>query len=246
MKKVLILICLLFLLCSCNGVDSNKEENNNEQENNQTQKELTKDEIVTVYQNTAVYVKNISTKPQVSSLSYQESDNYDTLNSVVALVKLASNLYSDESFVISNEFVEFDLVLGESALKMMLLTEINLTENKLVATYLYYSATEEINEQTPFVQISVDYNFETSEISGFEIIQAACMGDQVNLHFKYDGTKFYEFDPFDEPTNQEEYDSIVAATIAIRDEYVLRVENKVEVNKDYSNEYLDAMEFAFS
>ena len=84
-------------------------------------------------------------------------------------------------------------MLGDFALKMMLLTETNVSENKLVATYIYYSANEEINEQTPFVQISVDYNFETSEISGFEIRQASCAGKQVNLHFKYDGTKFYEF-----------------------------------------------------
>ena len=246
MKKLFILLCLLFVLCSCSDMNTNEEDDNNQQENIQTEKELTKDEISAVYQNTALYVKNLLINPQISSLSYQESTNYDTLSSVVALVKLASNLYSDEDFVVSSEFVEFDLVLGDSALKMMLLTETNVSENKLVATYIYYSGNEAINEQTPFVQISVDYNFETSEISGFEIRQASCAGEQVNLHFKYDGTKFYEFDPSNEPTNQEEYDLVVSTTISIRNEYILKIENVVKLNKDYSNEYLEAMAYAFN
>ena len=130
--------------------------------------------------------------------------------------------------------------------KMLLLTEANISENKLIATYIYYFADSEINDQALFVQAEIDYNFETNQIGGFEIRQISCVGDGVNLHFKYDGTKFYEFDPFDEPDNQEEYDLIVSKTIAIRDEYILKLENAVKLDQDYSAEYLNAMEYAFS
>lgn len=224
------------MLCSCNNTQTTDESN----------KELSKAEIAAVYQNTADYVKNLTTASKVSSLSYQESMEYDTFNSIIALVKLASNLYSTETFVVSEEFVEFNLVLGDTALKMLLLTETNVSENKLIATYIYYIAGAEIDGQALLVQAEIDYNFETSQISGFEIRQIACVGDGVNLHFKYDGNKFYEFDPFDEPENQEEYDLIVSKTIAIRDEYIVKVENAVKLEQDYSAEYLSAMEFAFS
>ena len=236
MKKLFILLCLLFILCSCTDTPST----------DAPSKELSKEEIATVYQNAADYVKNLTTGSKVSSLSYQESAEYDTLNSIIALVKLASNLYSTETFVISEEFVEFNLALEGTALKMLLLTETNIDESKLIATYIYYFADSEINEQALLVQADIDYNFETNQISGFEIRQISCAGDGVNLHFKYDGSKFYEFDPFDEPENQEEYDLIVSKTIAIRDEYIVKVLNAVKLEQDYSAEYLSAMEFAFS
>lgn len=229
-KIIFILLFLILILTSCDlpSTDDTKQEVN-----------LTKTELATIYSEAADFMLDISNgSSRIVRTGYVESQNYSTLSSTVALIKLIALLYETDSFIISDEFVQFKLTISNNVIDMAFLNEENVEKNKLTATLIYTVDSEFNFEEAMFLHFDVDYNFETKEILGFEV--RTTFAKEVNNHFKYENNKYYEYDPFvlsDEEINNK--------TLGLLDKYGDKVLNSIVIDADYGNEYAAAMLYAF-
>lgn len=189
MKKIFMFLCTCLLLISCGS------------NNNNTKKKLTKEEVANVYNNIATYMNDLTNNnsPKNIHRKYQESNDYSTLDSTKAMIKWAEYLYKNETFVYSEEFVQFKTTIDNNTLKMYWLTEMDIENNKFYTTLFYTSIEEEAvseeDEMLFFMYFDVDYVFDTDTILGFEIRQAFSKINMVNIHFKYEDNKFYIYEP---------------------------------------------------
>ena len=109
MKKIFMFLCTCLLLISCGS------------NNNNTKKKLTKEEVANVYNNIATYMSDLTknNSPKNIHRKYQESNDYSTLDSTKAMIKWAEYLYKNETFVYSEEFVQFKTTIDNNTLKML-------------------------------------------------------------------------------------------------------------------------------
>lgn len=231
MKKVLIIILASIIVTSCSHPNSNT---------------IDKNDVKVVYNNVANYLKEVSNtgnkQKNIKRKAYVESDQYTLLQSMTALIKWCEYMYSDESFVYSNEqIVTFNMNLG-SPLKTAILTTCDTENNKF---YTSLALGETLNdENTFFYHFDVDYNFSNNSISSFEIRQGGLNIDYLNIHYKYENNLFYEFDP---STDSEDEDVviIIEQTINLMEEFKSKLTDVIHIDKDYSEYYNNAMSFAF-
>ena len=158
MKEIFMFLCTCLLLISCGS------------NNNNTKKKLTKEEVANVYNNIATYMNDLTNNnsPKNIHRKYQESNDYSTLDSTKAMIKWAEYLYKNETFVYSEEFVQFKTTVDNNTLKMYWLTEMDIENNKFYTTLFYTSIEEEAvseeDEMLFFMYFDVDYVFDTDTI----------------------------------------------------------------------------------
>ena len=230
MKKLIVLFLFFILaLVSCGSPSTNDKGSS----------DLTKTDLAEIYSEAADFMLDVSRGgTETVRLGYVESNEHSTLNSTVAMIKLISLLYEAESFVISEEFVQFKVSIANNIVNMAFLSEEYIEDNKLLAT-LIYTVDDDFNfEQCMFLHFDIDYNFETKEILGFEV--KTSMAKEPNNHFKYENGKFYEYSPsssIDEEINDN--------TIVLVEKYFAKTLNSTIIDADYGNEYAAAMQYAF-
>lgn len=250
-KKNIKFLLLMTILSGCNFVkfpSTNINSSTNKQSELSTttsnnEETLDKARINEVYNNIANYMKDVSNKGETSNIrkkgKYEIYDDYSTLQSIVALMKFTANMYMNEEFVFTDNLLVFN-VLGA---KMAFCNEVKYLENKVV-TNIVFPYGEKGSEL--LINIEVNYNFSIDFINNFTIRQIGWEGNECNLHFKYENNEFYIFTPTNDlETETSEGKEITQETIAIRDNIKANEENKIEIEADFSEEYTDAMEFAF-
>lgn len=222
-----LLLILLYVLSSCG---------------NSNNYEFTREELSNIYGNVALYMNDVSSlnERNFNRRSYQEQEDTSTLKSVVAFVKWASNLYSNDTFIVTEEIVEFEIETGNNNVGICFLNETNPEQNKLYGTLLVSSDGEIDSPSTLVMHFDVDYDYQTDQVISFEIIQMFWSEDVLNLCFKYDGNKFYILDYYDE---SEETISVLEKGISVKEKVAQKLETKIFLEEDYSKEYNDAMSF---
>ena len=197
-----------------------------------------------IYNNIATYIKDVSKEDSSTSSfhikkAYQPTDDKTTLQSITALMKLTANMYLDEDFIVTEQMVVFEM----AGMKTAFSNEFNVQDNKVITNIII--PYEESNSAL-LMNMEVDYNFNLNLIEGFIIRQIHWADELCNLHFKYEDGVFYEFSPKDNIEDEdEEGKKIIEESFAIKDELKNKENQKIVLDADYTQEYMDAMEFAF-
>jgi hypothetical protein len=231
MRKILLLSLIAITLASCSPTNVDN---------------INRNDVKLIYGNVANYLKEVSNngnKPKnIKRKAYVESDQYTLLQSMTALIKWCEYMYSDESFIYSSEqVVTFNINLG-SPLKAGIITNCDTENNKFYTSLAIGTTLDDTN--VFFYYFDVDYNFDNNSISSFEIRQGGLNIEYANIHYKYQNNIFYEFDPSTD-SESEEAISIVEQTANIIEEFKSKLTNVIDLDKDYTEYYNNAMVFAF-
>lgn len=212
----------------------------------ETNEETTKEEVASIYHNTVDYMNEVEAIENNKSYQYVETKDYTTVKSIKAMVKWFEYLYLDDDYVYVDKFVGFNL-LGLGA-GVRLLTEVDKPNNKLYAVLLLKSLADTAGEPviTFFYYFEIDYNFNTNKVNKFDIRQTYLELDYMSFHFKYENNKVYCYDPDDSsvPTTEETLE-IIDKTLSIRNKYTSKADDVINIDKDYSELYMNAMNYAF-
>jgi hypothetical protein len=86
----------------------------------------------------------------------------------------------------------------------------------------------------------------SKEVKKFDIRQTYLELDYMSFHFKYENNKVYCYDPDDSsvPTTEETLE-IIDKTLSIRNKYASKADDVINIDKDYSELYMNAMNYAF-
>ena len=228
MKKKLLVLSLIGALCSCGGGENSQ---------------LSREDLSSIYGNVASYMHEVASgsDKNLYKRAYQESEDTSSLQSTVAFVKWSSNLYANETFLVTDELVEFRITVGNNLVDVCWLNNSDQENNKLEGT-LVVSYGETLDPySTILMHFDVDYNYETDQISAFEIIQIFWGDDILNECFKYDGNKFYILNY---GVEDEEVLSVKEKGVAVKAIINEKLDSRIFLEEDYLQEYLDAMNFA--
>ena len=201
-----------------------------------------------LYNSVASYMKDIKNNNSTTSFSkthakknrYIESNDYDTLGSIVALIKFTANMYANPEFIVSDEMVVF-VCLGAS---MAFYNEIDVENNKIDTSIIFPYGMEGSDF---LINITVDYDFSSETIKGFVIRQTTWAEPYCNIHYKYENNIFYTYEPTNDLEKETEEGKLIQKeTNSIRLALKEKEANITTISSDFTAEYEDAMEFAFN
>ena len=202
MKKIILVIitALLFVLSGCDK----KENNNNESTN--------KYAIVLEKVNNALAKNEANTKTSLTDInnSYVEKIDDNSIKAARAMVYYLELLYKNDRFPITDNPVTFsgDYVKDGTIIQKNDMTMLAKTNNTNLITFdVYGTSSDSSQESTSYFRIDVVFDFETDELSSFNLYIASTDSNEelvdIWLSHKYDGTKLYEFNTSDSSIRSE-------------------------------------------
>lgn len=192
-----------------------------------------------VLSNSSEYIASANNHQEKPNQQYVNSsfEEYELLLSYAALIQMGANLYLDERFVMSDEFITLDISNDDSFLSSYLV-EFD-EENNKVYIYLLTILENDINCSSNYLYIfEIDYEFDKDLAVGFNFTMTAWNEDYIFRVDKFtNGLLTY----LDLEVNDDEYNEVTTSIYQKVKELKIKYENHVDLEGDFSSAYDLAM-----
>ena len=202
----------------------------------------TRERYSEIYADVSMQMLEMRDTSEVSTTALVPTTNRTNVYSTGALLYFVSELYKNEAFVVSDKPAKFTCSyknLAEQSYYIAFRPVINEAESKVVGEF--FVENKGLGDKN-YIRIDVDYDFEKEEIIAFELFVCVWDTDAGLLHNVYKDGVLYKGDDANDQYNQDSH----ARMLAYKEDYNTALQDAIEIESDFTEEYTATMEIVYS